>query len=217
MPLVSHYEFTIKDLADRLAMCTGDTPAFHARQLRHWAATGVLDELMPTDVRGTGKTAARVFNTRHLAGCVLLHFYAGQRSDVEFLSSVATLMRNATLDRSDPRILDEKKSEKTPITTDGLGLAMHFARKIARGEKAKDWEIFFHISLTRNGDAEAGSFTTKKAPKTSALGLHWVEHRTLNASALLPCIFCDENGNPNELATGRMLHNGVVQDYGHDS
>lgn len=216
MPLVNRYEFTVKDMADRLALCTGDTPAFHARQIRHWAATGVLEELMPTRVQGYGKTAARVFNTRHLAGCLILHFYAGQRGDVEFLSTVAGLMRNSTLDHGDPRILDENNPEKSAVTTDGLGLAMHFARKIARGEKASDWTIYLQISLTRDGTLRAGSLTN--SPSTSStLNYNWVEERTLNVSALLPCMFRGEDGKPNELATGRMLHNGVVQDFGHEA
>jgi len=215
MPRVHSFEFTVKDIAERLALCTGEPPAFHARQLRHWAASGVLDALYPSHTRGDGKTAPRVFNTRHLAGCLLLHFYAVQRSDVEFLAKVASLMRNRSIAVADTRVWTPNGGGFSPVASDGLSIAMHFARKIAEGENPREWMIFFRIHLTDDGEVKGGTFLTEDGlarERSGALNFYWIEERTVNVSALLPCMFRDGEGKTNDLAAAGYLHNGIAYD-----
>lgn len=206
MPLVSTLGLTVGEMAERLALCTGETSAFHGRQLRHWAQAGVLDALGPWHTRGQGVTAARVFTTRHLGGALLLHHFANQRADIEFLGTVARLMRNDSVAHDDARVWEDLGGAISKRATDGLAIALQFAQKIARGEKPKDWQIFLSLHLTRDGEAGAGSFTTNvHASPFSAL---WVEQRILDASALLPCIFRDADHQLNQLGRADLSQSG---------
>ena len=207
-------DFTVKDLAERLALCTGDTPSFHARQLRHWAANGVMDAIGPWTYRGEGVTAARVYTPRHLAGCIILHHYASQRADIDFLKSVCNVMRNDQFSRDDARIYlheDGYTYRTVGWAGDGLATAMRFAREIAKteGGRTTDWLIYLSLSLDRDGSLKGGAFATE--PRSHGLiDSIYPERRTLNVSLLLPCMFRDADGQPNELVTAEFVQGGYA-------
>ncbi len=205
-------DFTVKDLAERLALCTGDTPTFHARQVRHWAANGIMDAIGPWTFRGEGKTAARVYTPRHLAACIILHHYASQRADIDFLKSVCNVMRNDQFDHDDERIYT--KGDGVTFRTvswagDGLATAIRFAREIAKteGGRTTDWLIYLSLSLDRDGALKGGAFSTGEKSHGLIDSIS-PERRTLNVSLLLPCMFRDADGELNELATAKFVHSG---------
>jgi hypothetical protein len=208
MPLVRPFEFTVAELAERLALCTGDAPAFHARQIRHWAASGVMDAIGATMMRGDGRTAARVFSTTHLFGARILHHFAAQRGDVEFLTAVALLFQNVKRPDGDPRFW---KSDYEPVASTGLATAIHFARQIALGGDPNEWLIYYTLHLTSDGTCQGGTFSVEPFTR-SAFSYHWVEQRIVNVSAMLPCLFRTRDGQLADIASAEFLHNGAAYD-----
>jgi hypothetical protein len=196
-------DLTVNDIAKRLAMCTGESSAVHARQIRHWSKPlddgerepqSVMDAVYRTHISLDSPTAPRLYNVRHLAAAALFHGLAASRLDVEGLRTVAHLLRNNRTPHDDARAWQSFQGGFSALANDGLSLAMMFAKRIADGERPDDWRIYLELMLTRDGEIERGCVTT--APKGAQGGWEWrtPELRVINLSAFLPCLFRDEFG-----------------------
>lgn len=84
----------VKDMAARLASCTGQEEAHLARQIRYWAQHGLFMFEIPQ--RSGAETNSRFyFNDRHLAAAYVYACLAGQGWTVHQLKVLAAAIGNA--------------------------------------------------------------------------------------------------------------------------
>ena len=168
-------KLTVASLAERLARASEQSPAFHARQIRHWAQHGIFwDAFLP---EGAGPTTSREFEEKHIGRALLLSVLAAQGLNVDELAVVAQIMSNLSM---------EDRARLYPVGTSHPGVDMGLLSAI---EAMKRGEIGWFLELYRNMDGEigGGEFTTK--PNVSLiLAAAYPIVMLLNVSVFLPFI-----------------------------
>lgn len=82
---------TVGSLADRLAALTGNSSAYHARQLRGLIRAGALKPVM---YGGEGQTAAALFDEAGLCCAMILHTLASLNLEFDLLAVATIATRN---------------------------------------------------------------------------------------------------------------------------
>lgn len=174
-------KLTVASLAERLARASGQSPAFHARQIRHWAQHGIFwDAFLPADA---GPTTSREFEEKHIGRALLLSVLSAQDFDVDHLKTIAGSIMT---------ILDaEDRARLYPI---GTSYPASDTGLIAAIEATKRGESGWFLEIYRAKDGKigvgAGGFTTK--PDISPILASLFPLVTvLNVSAFLPFMFED--------------------------
>lgn len=139
--------FTVGEIAERLSRVTGQSAAYHARQLRHWAALGLFpDARFPL---GAGPTAAREFVEAHLFQALIFTLLSGQGVTADQLAHVRGCFQNS----SHPAFMEPVEGGFAGYS--GLRGAMEW-----RNQHPED-AIYFYVYASVGGDVAAGAFTRK--------------------------------------------------------
>jgi hypothetical protein len=172
-------DFTVKDVAARIARCTELSEAFHARQLRHWAAQGVLAAAAPIRTQGTGPTAAIILSSEHLVAARIFVALAACGCDADQLKNIAYCMNEISL--SDQEQYAERDADGL---TEVLPAITYIARDFAAGKIG--W--FFTFYRDEKGEIWGGSFATAPAIN-SLLKAAGPIVTTLTLAAIMPPMF----------------------------
>jgi hypothetical protein len=114
-------------LADRLAVVTGNAPAYHARQIRGLIRAGALK---PATYGGEGQTAAALFDEAGLCRTMIVHALASLNLEFDLLAVAA-----ATTSNLDPDV------RRAGVMEPAEALPLAIAR-IRKGEK-----MYFHVAF----------------------------------------------------------------------
>lgn len=106
---------SVGDLAQRLAPITGNSEAFHARQLRAQIRGGALK---PSFRGGSGATAPALFDQIGLCRALVLHCLASVKQEMDTLKAVATIMET----------VDPRARRADTVEPDGMALAVYRIR-----------------------------------------------------------------------------------------
>lgn len=119
---------SVGELAEQLAPITGNSAAFHARQLRAQIREGVLT---PSMRGGSGVTAPALFDETGLCRALVLHNLASIGQEMGALKDAATAMGN---------VAPTARKGDTTEPSDGIAFAMNRARNGA--------EVFLHLEFS---------------------------------------------------------------------
>lgn len=144
---------SVGDLAQHLAPITGNSEAFHARQLRAQIREGALK---PSFRGGSGATAPALFDQIGLCRALVLHCLASVKQEMDTLKAVATIMET----------VDPRARRADTVEPDGMALAVY---RIRSGEP-----MFLHVEFSMwpvEGEEDremSGWITNDPTPNDSA-------------------------------------------------
>lgn len=145
---------SVGELAQRLAPITGNSEAFHARQLRAQIREGALK---PSLRGGSGPTAPALFDDIGLCRALVLHALASVKQEMDTLKAVATIMET----------VDPRARKADVVEPDGMALAV---ARIRNGEA-----MFLHLEFSMwpvEGEEDrevSGWITNDPTPNDSAI------------------------------------------------
>lgn len=143
---------TVKDMAARLASCTGQEEAHLARQIRYWAQHGLFMFEIP-ERSGTETNSRFYFNDRHLAAVRLFVLFASMGWNIEQLGKVSLLIKNISRE-------DAPKEEGDGfVKIDRNGL-----KAVVNAAKAGDFNWHFGVYSDETGAVHGGGMMRNVEP-----------------------------------------------------
>ncbi|MBA4610754.1 hypothetical protein H1W37_03765 [Stappia taiwanensis] len=150
-------KMTVKDMAYRLAVATGQSETLHARQVRHWAQHGLFG-FEDLERSGDSRTASYFYNDRHLAAARLYALFTAMGWNIDQLGKVSRLIKN--IGQDDAPKIDIGGAWK--IERNGLKVVVDAA-------KAGDFDWCFGVYSDERGTVHGGSMMRASATGPSEL------------------------------------------------
>jgi hypothetical protein len=138
-------KMTVKDMAYRLAVATGQSETLHARQVRHWAQHDLFG-FEDLERSGDSRTASYFYNDRHLAAARLYALFTAMGWNIDQLREVSRKIKNIASNDA-PRIEHDGFCE---IERNGLKVVVDAA-------KAGDFGWCFGVYIDEAGTVCGGN------------------------------------------------------------